>query len=42
VCGLGDDHQVIVFVDNSSAAIAADLTGAGVPQQRLRRTTARS
>ena len=39
-CGLGDDHQVIVFVDNSSAAIAADLTAAGVPRQRLRPTTA--
>ena len=40
VCGLGDDHQVIVFMDNSQAAIAADLTAAGVPQQRLRHTTA--
>jgi anti-anti-sigma regulatory factor len=36
-CGLGDDHQVIVFVDNSSEIIAAQLTAAGVPQQRLRR-----
>jgi len=35
-CGLGDDHQVIVFVDNSTMAIAADLAAAGVPQQRLR------
>jgi anti-anti-sigma regulatory factor len=39
-CTLGDDHQVIVFVDNSSAAIAADLTAAGVPHHRLRRITA--
>ena len=41
VCGLGDDHQVIVFLDNSSAAIAADLTAAGVPPQRLRQTSVR-
>jgi len=39
-CGLGDDHQVIVFVDNSSEIIAAQLTAAGVPQQRLRRRPA--
>ena len=36
VCGLGDDHHVAVFLDNPSAAIAAELTAAGVPQQRLR------
>ena len=36
VCGLGDDHQVAVFLDNPSAAIAAELTAAGVPRQRLR------
>lgn len=36
VCGLGDDHQVAVFVDYSSAAVAAQLMAAGVPPQRLR------
>jgi anti-anti-sigma regulatory factor len=39
VCDLGDDHHVIVFLDNSSALIAEQLTAAGVPQQRLRRTS---
>jgi anti-anti-sigma regulatory factor len=38
VCDLGDDHQVAVFVDNSSAAIAGRLAAAGVPRQRLRHT----
>ena len=37
-CGLGDDHQVAVFLDNASAVIADQLTAAGVPQQRLRQT----
>ena len=37
-CGLGDDHQVVVFVDNPSAVLAEQLTAAGVPHQRLRRT----
>jgi anti-anti-sigma regulatory factor len=36
--GLGDDHQVVVFLDNSSVGLAADLAAAGVPQQRLRHT----
>jgi anti-anti-sigma factor len=35
-CGLGDDHQVAVFVDHSPATIAASLTAAGIPQHRLR------
>ena len=38
VCGLGDDHQVIVFIDNASDIIATQLAAAGVPQQRLRRS----
>ena len=37
ICGLGDDHQVIIFMDNSTAGIAELLTAAGVPAQRLRR-----
>ncbi|GAB1691951.1 STAS domain-containing protein [Krasilnikovia sp. M28-CT-15] len=36
VCGLGDDHQVIVFLDRASPRMAAELTAAGVPRQRLR------
>ena len=35
-CELGDDHDVAVFMDNPSAAVAADLAAAGVPRQRLR------
>jgi anti-anti-sigma regulatory factor len=35
-CGLGDDHQVAVFVDNPSGPLAAQLAAAGVPSQRLR------
>jgi anti-anti-sigma regulatory factor len=38
-CSLGDDHQVVVFMDNPSDAIAAQLATAGVPRQRLRHTT---
>jgi anti-anti-sigma regulatory factor len=34
-CDLGDDHQVVVFVSSPSEEIAADLTAAGVPQQRV-------
>jgi anti-anti-sigma regulatory factor len=34
-CALGDDHQVMVTVENSSATVAAQLNAAGVPQQRL-------
>jgi anti-anti-sigma factor len=36
VCDLADDHHVIVFLDNSSAAVARQLTSAGVPRQRIR------
>ncbi len=39
VCGIADDHQVIVFVDNPTATIAGRLTAAGVPRQRLRHTS---
>jgi hypothetical protein len=35
-CGLGDDHQVAVFVHNPSLLLAEQLTAAGVPHQRLR------
>jgi anti-anti-sigma regulatory factor len=41
LCDLADDYQVVVFVENSSAEIAVQLTAAGVPPQRLR-TTPRS
>jgi len=37
-CGLGDDHQVAVFLDNPSDDIADRLAAAGVPRQRLRHT----
>jgi anti-anti-sigma factor len=36
LCDLADDHHVVVFMDNSSATIAGQLTAAGVPPQRLR------
>lgn len=39
VCGLGDDHQVLIFLDHSTAGIAERLAAAGVPTQRLRRTS---
>ena len=39
-CDLGDDHQVTVFVDNPRREVAARLTAAGVPHQRLRRSVA--
>ncbi len=35
-CGLGDDHQVAVFVHNPCLLLAEQLTAAGVPHQRLR------
>lgn len=35
-CHLGDDHQVAVFLDHPSAALAARLAAAGVPRHRLR------
>jgi anti-anti-sigma regulatory factor len=38
-CGLGDDHQVAVFVHNPSLLLAEQLTAAGVPHQRLRQDT---
>ena len=36
LCDVADDHHVIVFMDNSSATLAAQLRSAGVPRQRLR------
>jgi anti-anti-sigma factor len=39
LCDLGDDLHVTVYLDNSSAALAAELTDAGVPRQRLRTRT---
>jgi anti-anti-sigma factor len=39
LCDLADDHHVIVFMDNSSAALTDQLQAAGVPRQRLRTTT---
>ena len=38
LCDLADDHQVVVFMDNSSAGLAVQLQAAGVPPQRLRAT----
>jgi anti-anti-sigma factor len=38
VCELADEHQVAVYVENSSATVAGRLAAAGVPRQRLRRT----
>ena len=35
-CDLGDDHHVAVFVHNPGGELAARLTAAGVPRQRLR------
>ena len=35
-CELGDDHAVTMFVRNPSALLAAQLTAAGVPRQRVR------
>jgi hypothetical protein len=37
VCGIGDDHQVLIFLDNSSAGVTERLVAAGVPAQRIRR-----
>ncbi|MEU4217909.1 hypothetical protein [Actinoplanes sp. NPDC026623] len=39
-CGMGDDNQVAVYIDNASRRIADQLAAAGVPPQRLRRTGA--
>ena len=33
-CDLGDDHQVAVFLDNSSTDIADELAAAGVASHR--------
>ncbi|MFG3581149.1 STAS domain-containing protein [Micromonospora chersina] len=38
-CHLGDDHQVAVFLDHSSAPLAELLATAGVPRHRLRHVT---
>lgn len=38
LCGLADDHHVVVFMDNSTVRIADQLQAAGVPRQRLRTT----
>ncbi len=35
-CELGDDHHVVVFLDNAAPDDAARLTAAGVPRHRLR------
>lgn len=36
LCGIADDHHVVVFMDHSTAVIAGQLAAAGVPRQRLR------
>ena len=38
-CGMGDDHQVALFVHNPCARLVEQLTAAGVPHQRLRQVT---
>ncbi|GIF12799.1 hypothetical protein [Actinoplanes teichomyceticus] len=35
-CDLGDDHQVAVFIHNATVSLAAQLTAAGLPRQRVR------
>lgn len=35
LCGLADDHRVVVFLHNAPTAIADDLRSAGVPPQRF-------
>jgi anti-anti-sigma factor len=37
LCDLADDHRVVVFLQDASTEIAAELRAAGVPAQRLRR-----
>ncbi|MFI5930734.1 STAS domain-containing protein [Actinoplanes sp. NPDC051494] len=37
-CTICDDQRVAIFLDNSTAAIAGQLTAAGVPRQLLRHT----
>ena len=36
LCGLADDHRVLVFLDGPSAELAAELRAAGVPALRFR------
>jgi anti-anti-sigma factor len=36
LCDLADDHHVVVFLDGTSSAFAAELWAAGVPPQRFR------
>jgi anti-anti-sigma factor len=38
LCDLADDHHVVVFLDDPSAPLGAELLAAGVPPQRLRHT----
>ncbi len=38
LCDLAVDHRVVVFLENSSPTVAAQLAAAGVPPQRLRST----
>jgi anti-anti-sigma factor len=38
LCDLADDHGVLVFLDNASFGLTAELRAAGVPQQRFRVT----
>jgi anti-anti-sigma factor len=35
LCGLADDHQVVVFLRDTPEHIAIDLRAAGVPSQRF-------
>lgn len=35
LCGLADDHRVLVVLRNAPADMAADLRAAGVPPQRM-------
>jgi hypothetical protein len=37
-CILGDDHRVVVFLDDASTEVAGQLFAAGVPSQRMRQT----
>ena len=35
LCGLADDHRVVVFLHNAPTALGDDLRAAGVPPQRF-------
>ncbi|WP_433373021.1 STAS domain-containing protein [Actinoplanes sp. CA-142083] len=35
LCGLADDHQVVVFLRNANPELAGELRAAGVPPQRF-------